>query len=58
MEVIQMEEAQTLVEESDMIQVQEPVENNDPFNMDFGNLDSGVDMGLDMNMDIGLELNF
>ncbi len=53
-----MEEAQTLVEESDMIQVQEPVENNDPFNMDFGNLDSGVDMGLDMNMDIGLELNF
>ncbi len=45
-----------IVDDSDMIQVQELVESNeDPFNMDFGNVDTGRNMGLELpSMDLGL----
>ena len=38
-----------------MIQVQEPQQNQDPFNMDLGSMDDGMDMGLELpTIDIGL----
>ena len=51
------EQAQDLIEEADMIQVQEPAQNNDPFSMDLGNVDTGMDMGLQL-PDMGLGLDF
>ncbi len=55
-----MEQADILVEESDMIQIQEPAQNNDPFDMGLGNLNSGMDSGfemptMDLNVDMGLD---
>ncbi len=51
------ETAQDMIEESDMIQVHEPVQNKDPFDMDLGNVDNGMDMGLQL-PDMGLGLDF